>query len=308
MPTLFRPKLVSVIVLGLLFGCPSRTPTMSTPNEAGDACREAIYPAGPTMTPEHIARTTTISIEPRTNRLATAIPGESIAVLRRVTNNTNDAIDLGPYAEALRDVHGWIPASSAVIELVQVMEEVMPANGMLQPGSSASVCLRFVVPARRIDAGPQNRLEVGLGDRFTFPMPIFEIEYPQEYGAWPEGTWGGFIRVELEEGVSPVEIARALGLRIGTDRVLFRPEQANAGAPQLLFQVPRGQDANAAERSLRQYEGVSSAEIIHPGDPGTEGCSAYSPCQNGYTCCYTCGVAGCPNSCVRGGTCPTDIP
>lgn len=206
----------------------------------------------------------------------------------------------------------------------------LQAGHTLAPGAVLRLCATFEVPRTPIDAGPPGVTirSYGLGwPGFSQPRGAhlglgrhtIVVRYPRE-PAGPvrreTGSWGGVIRLTLAEGASVAEIARQTGVRIGSGIPLFggadqptrAPREALPTRPSVFVQAPPEMRVADAALALAARPEVLSAVPLMQGDPGSEGCSEYSPCARGEQCCYMCGVPGCALNCYRGSSCPMGIP
>jgi len=187
----------------------------------------------------------------------------------------------------------------------------------LAPGAELRLCLDFDVGTEPIDAAPPSsgterayRLDWA-SEVHRHPLTLGSVYVTVRYrrddrpAIREASSWGGVIALELREGASLVDIARATGVRIGAGA---RPFGRDPVRPRDYVQAPPHMRVAAAAAALRARDDVLRATPLMRGDPGTEGCSENSPCPRGQQCCYLCGIAGCPNSCYAGRECPRDIP
>ncbi|NOY90428.1 MAG: hypothetical protein GXP55_04390 [Deltaproteobacteria bacterium] len=249
-------------------------------------------------------------------------PGQVLRLERTLRNVSAQPIPItAQMAAAYRS--GFSPRGRGVFgsELVemQVAGDVT-AGQVLMPGAMIRVCGEFRVPDAPLYAFP------GDGRRIDYYFNDFwggvEVRYPPERGSARESTsWGGMVRVILVRGASLRDICReehlriALGLQLRSGGGAISPPAAvdddgrrGRSVPYQYVQVPRDTSVAEAVERLARRPDVVSASAVSRGDPGAEGCSEYAPCGAGQSCCYLCGMAGCPMTCLAGPSCPTGMP
>jgi hypothetical protein len=192
----------------------------------------------------------------------------------------------------------------------------------IAPGGVLRLCASFEVGDTPLDAAPPSQGgERAYTVSWTSPVresgeaqsvgnDIIVVHYPIDSGPVrrEEESWGGVIAVQVREGGDLAQIARETGMRLGTGVRLFERMRDVAPASAQHVQAPPDLTVRDATARLLARPDVERATPLMRGDPGTEGCSEHSPCGPGESCCYLCGIAGCPNGCYAGTSCPTGMP
>jgi hypothetical protein len=197
----------------------------------------------------------------------------------------------------------------------------LPREGRLEPGAVLRLCHVFEIAAEPIDAAaprdePQRVYTIVWPHGFRqggVPLSLGQqtllVRYPRPRGraVREPDSWGGVIAIELAPGASIETIARESRVRIGSGVQVFT---ANDHVPdtRIYVEAPPDRSVRDAAAALEARDDVVRATPLMRGDPGTEGCSEYSPCGAGQACCYMCGIEGCPNRCYPGRSCPGGIP
>lgn len=219
------------------------------------------------------------------------------------------------------DVMGAMGAGAAWTIPVRT-EPALRGGRRIARGGVLRLCAVFEVGDAPLDAAPPSQGgERAYTVSWTSPVresgavqplsnDIIVVHYPPDSGPVRREaeSWGGVIAVQVREGADLAQIARETGVRLGTGVRLFERMRDVEPASAQHVQAPPDLSVRDATARLLARPDVERATPLMRGDPGTEGCSEHSPCGQGESCCYMCGIAGCPNSCYAGIGCPMGIP
>lgn len=193
-------------------------------------------------------------------------------------------------------------------ELVEVQfAGVLEAGQELPPGGIIRVCGEMTVPDAPLYSFEDDGRDVFYA--FNDSWGGVQVRYSPETGSAREpNSWGGIVRLTLADGVRLIDVCREEGLRAAPHLNLGRAAGAADVPGETWLQVPKDTSVASAVERLSAREDVLAAVAVHRGDPGAEGCGPFAPCGAGQSCCYRCGIPGCPRSCMAVRQCPTNIP
>ncbi|AKF04827.1 hypothetical protein [Sandaracinus amylolyticus] len=251
-----------------------------------------------------------------------ARPGDVVRFDVAITNAATVPLALSAY-----DVERLQRASVMGLSASWTMPLAL-ANGALRegdtlaPGAMLRLCLAFDVGREPVDAAPPSAASQHV---YNVDFPSFHhqglgasggyvglvrrtivVRFPRDRrpSLREPDSWGGVIALELAAGADVVAIARASGMRVGSGVRPFTPIDDDARDPRTYVEAPPHLRVRDAAAALDARDDVLRATPLLRGDPGTEGCSEFSPCARGELCCYMCGIPGCPHGCYAGRSCP----